>query len=158
MTPPPLLQWTGDWETYDRTLYQVFMQDLTGGILEYSGRKVFPRRHAEVNNKWAGYWHLIQEGPIEEERTPDFRRCERLPWIRWVIENALTHSEIDVWENKRPGGERSTLLWYREEYLVVLSVRGQAWLLKSAYCTTQSGRIRQLAKERDIWLSQHQVP
>ena len=56
------------------------------------------------------------------------------------------------------GTEISTLLWYREEYLVVLSQRRSEeqnrayWLLKTAYCTDKSGRVTQLQRERDAFL------
>jgi hypothetical protein len=51
-------------------------------------------------------------------------------------------------ENSR-GTEVNTLLWYREEYLVVLGQRRDYWLLKTAYCTESTRRIRQLKHERD---------
>lgn len=66
------------------------------------------------------------------------------------IENAPTHAEIDEWQNRR-GTEINTLLWYREEYLVVLAQRQNYWLLKTAYCTEQRGRIEKLRRERDAF-------
>lgn len=108
------------------------------------------RRHPEAAGRWASFWHLVQEGRVEDDRTPDLRRCERIRWVRWVIENAATHAEIDEWQNTR-GTEVNTLLWFREEYLVVLAQRQGYWLLRTAYCTEKSGRIRQLRKERDAF-------
>ena len=84
---------------------------------------------------------------VEDDRTPDLRRCERIRWVRWVIQNAPTHAEIDEWQNTR-GTEVNTLLWFREEYLVVLARHQGYWLLRTAYCTEKSGRIRQLQRER----------
>ncbi len=81
---------------------------------------------------------------------PDLRRCERIRWVRWVIENATSHAEIDIWQNTRVT-EINTLLWLREEYLVVLGQRQGYWLLRTAYCTEKSGRIAQLRKERDAF-------
>ena len=102
----------------------------------------------ETAGRWALFWHLVQEGRVEDDRTPDLRRCERLRWVRWEIENAPTHPEIDDWQNNR-GNETSTLLWYREEYVVVLAQRRNYWLLKTAYCTDQPHRVRLLRQERD---------
>ena len=62
--------------------------------------------------------------------------------------DSVGHCCINEWQNER-GTEKNTLLWYREEYLVVLAERCGYWLLKTAYCTEQSGRIGQLRKERD---------
>jgi hypothetical protein len=92
----------------------------------------------------------VQEGRVEDDRLPDLRRCERIRWVRWVIENAGAHAEIDIWQNTR-GTEVNTLLWFREEYLVVLGQRQGYWLLRTAYCTEKSGRIAQLRKERDAF-------
>ena len=71
-----------------------------------------------------------------------------------MIANATTPPEIDEWRNKR-GSETNTLLWYREEYLVVLYQRRNYWLLKTAYFTEKKNRIRQLQKKRDTYLSTH---
>lgn len=94
--------------------------------------------------------HPRQKGRVEDDRMPDLRRCERIRWVRWVIENAASHVEIDMWQNTR-GTETNTLLWFREEYLVVLGQRQGYWLLRTAYCTEKSGRIAQLRKERDAF-------
>lgn len=151
MTPPALIafdEFNGDWRRYEDALYAVFLQDILRYDLRFRGAKVTARRNPEHERKWAGFWHLISEGRIEDDRLPDLRRCERLTWIRWIIENADSHAEIDVWENRR-GRETNTLLWFQEDYLVVLSARAQNFLLKTAYCTERDHRIRKLRRERD---------
>lgn len=151
VTPPDLVPFQafgGDWETYQAALYRIFQQEIASGGLRFQGLPVSCRRLPQTGGRWAAFWHLVQEGPAEEDRTPDLRRCERIRWVRWVIENANTHPEIDRWKNTRYT-ERNALLWYREEYLVVLTRRRDYWLLKTAYCTERSGRIAQLRRERD---------
>lgn len=153
--PPDLLlfqNFGGDWKKYEKELNRIFTEEIAWGSLRFRNRPVNCRRIPETGGRWASFWHLIQEGREEDERTPDLRRCERLPWIPWVINNAITHPEIDGWQNKR-GSETNSLLWYREEYLVVLSQRQGYWLLKTAYFTDKKYRIRQLRKERDAYLS-----
>ena len=152
MNPPDLLHFAGDWASYEQALYAVFLGELAQGGVEFDGLPVTCRRNPEANGRWAAFWHLIQEGHIEEERLPDIRRCERLRWVRWTIEHGRGHEAIDVWQNTR-GREENTLLWYNEEYLVVLAERrqGSGWLLKTAYVTDRSNRKRQLARERDDW-------
>ena len=88
---------------------------------------------------------------LEEYRVPDLKRCERVRWIPWVIEYGVALSEIDVWQNVR-GQQINTLLWYVEEYLVVLGKRSGYWLLKTAYCTENQRRIYKLRIERDLFL------
>lgn len=151
MMPPPLLPFTafgGNWNTYETELHGIFVAELACGALQFRGVRVGCRRHPEAAGRWASFWHLVQEGRVEDDRTPDLRRCERIRWVRWVIENAGNHADIEEWQNLR-GTEINTLLWYREEYLVVLAQRHDFWLLKTAYCTEKSGRIAQLRRERD---------
>lgn len=45
------------------------------------GQAVNCRRHDEVAGRWASYWHLVEEGRVKDDRTPDLRRCERLRWV-----------------------------------------------------------------------------
>ncbi|MDE0533513.1 MAG: hypothetical protein OXI01_19000 [Albidovulum sp.] len=148
MNPPDLLLFCGDWNDYEDHLYRIFTEEIARGGLRFRGCPVHCRRHPETAGRWAAFWHLVQEGPAEDDRYPDLRRCERLRWVRWIIGNAVGHCRIDEWQNMR-GTEVNTLLWYREEYLVVLARRRGYWLLKTAYCTERNHRIRKLRKERD---------
>lgn len=153
MVPPDLMPFdgfSGDWVAYETELYRIFVTEIACGTIQFRGLRVGCRRLPESRGRWAAFWHLVQEGRVEDDRTPDLRRCERIRWVRWVIENATSHTEIDEWQNTREN-KTSTLLWYREEYLVVLAKRSDYWLLRTAYCTNQSGRIRQLRKERDAY-------
>ena len=153
MQPPALMELAGypDWPSYENALVDVFHRDLASGFL-FRGMKVQCRRHPEIYGHWAGFWHLISEGEVEHERLPDLDRCARLPWVRWVIEQADSHPEIDCWQNLRRR-EVSEVLWYRETYLVVLSQRRGYWLLKTAYCTDHHGRAQKLRRERDDFLA-----
>jgi len=68
--------------------------------------------------------------------------------------NADSAREIDSWKNDRQS-EIRYLLWFREEYLVVLSERTrkqdgfQYWQLIAAYQTPEESRKRKLRAERD---------
>jgi hypothetical protein len=154
MTPPTLLlleAFGGHWNAYEAELNRIFMEEIARGGVRFRDWPVNCRRIPEAGGRWASYWHLVQEGRVEDDRTPDMRRCERIRWVRWIIESAVTHPEIDEWQNVR-GTETNTLLWYGEEYLVVLTQRKDYWLLKTAYCTQQRRRIEQLRRERDAFL------
>lgn len=153
MNPPDLVWFAafdGHWPAYETELYRIFVAEIARGGIEFDGLPVNCRRLPEAAGGWASFWHLVQEGRVEDDRLPDLRRCERIRWVRWVIENAAAHTEIDVWRNMR-GAEVNTLLWFREEYLVVLGQRQGYWLLRTAYCTDKSGRIAQLRKDRDAF-------
>jgi len=146
--PPALLLFEGDWGRYQRQLSDVFSRELSNGNPVFRGIRVSCQRRPETDGEWFAFWHLISEGHVEDERIPDMRRCERLPWVRWIIDHADNDNEIDVWEyqNRRA---KNIYLWYREEYLVVLSRRNGYFLLKTAFCTPQDGYKRKLRRQRD---------
>lgn len=155
MTAPALIVFAafhGEWAAYEAALYQIFLDQLAQANLLFRGVRVGCRRHPETEGRWASFWHLVQEGPVEDDRLPDLRRCERIRWIRWMIENADNNPDIQVWENTRRT-ETNILLWYREEYLVVLAKRQGYLLLKTGYCTVTQGKIAKLRKERDAFLN-----
>lgn len=148
MSAPPLIPFDGNWPTYEAQLYAIFLAEIAQGALIFRGNRVSCRRLPETEGKWAAFWHLVQQGKVEEDRLPDLRRCERLRWVKYAIESWNTDGDIQWWENAR-GSETNVLLWYREEYLVILSKRDGYWLLKSAYETDQPHRVRTLRAECD---------
>ena len=90
---------------------------------------------------------------MKKNEPPDRRRCERIGWIRALIENALD-PRVRVWENERlkdRGPERRVILWLDEEFLVVLGDRRTYWLLLTAYTTDRANRIEKLRKEWEAY-------
>lgn len=113
----------------------------------------------ESKRKGYGFWHLISEAPDqgnrdEDERIPDLRRCERVRWVAWCIQNAH-EAGFSWWENER-GRETHVVIWAEEhDFAVVLAKRltqqgPRFYLLKTAYCL-RSHAIRKFTKERDAW-------
>ena len=153
MTSPPLILFQdhgGDWALYEEALYNAFVRDIVRHDLKFRDVRVSARRIPEHERKWACFWHLISEGRVEDDRTPDLRRCERLPQVRWIIENADACDQIDIWEQTR-GRERNWVLWYEEYYLIVLAQRQGYYLLKTAFCTDRDHRVHKFRKERDAY-------
>ena len=155
---PPLMLLSDhscDWSVYVDAIYKRFREDLITRQPRYAGKWVRCRRDPIFDGKYAGFWYCISEGNDEASRTPDLRRCERIGWVRAVIVNAETSNEISAWRNTRYGESRR-LLWFREEYLVVLAERtrrddGFQYLqLITAYQTLEESRRRKLRTERDL--------
>jgi hypothetical protein len=153
---PPLIpfsEYDGAWEPFIEDVYAVFRASFVTDQPRFQGRWVRCRRDPIYDKKEAGFWHCTSDGETEDNRIPDIRRCERIGWIRAVIEHS-TEAGVDVWENER-NGERRSLLWLREEFLIVLAVRTrprdgfQYFQLITAYCTVEEHRKRKLRKERD---------
>jgi hypothetical protein len=152
---PPLLEFLGDWSRYVEVLYEVYIDEIAYAHLTFLQLPVRCKFNPPSKGKGFGFWHVIQDGPDEEERIPDLRRCERIRWIPWLIRQAGVDQRITWWEEKR-GSTRDVLLWFEEMvYVVVLAKRRNYLLLKTAYCTEKPHKKRTLKKRRAAyWSSQ----
>ena len=72
MTSPPdlflLEDFNGDWETYAEELYRIFKNEIAHAGILFRNQEVSCLRHPETKGRWKSFWHLIQEGSVEEER------------------------------------------------------------------------------------------
>jgi hypothetical protein len=151
MNMPPIEIFDGQWPQYEDLLYDIFLQTVVRGGLTFNGLPVKTQYRPETNNKGFSFWRLISQGDSEDDRTPDFRRCERIRWIAWVIENVGGNEGICCWENKR-GNKTHVVLWCEEEqFAVVLAKRTGYYLIKTAYIV-KPNRERSFRKERDKFL------
>ena len=137
----------GRWDTYEPAVYAVFKADFIDTVPFFRGMRIGLRRHPMYNNREWAFWHVVQEGDVEEDRTPDLRRCERISWLRAIIDHA-EDTRVLVWENERRG-KRRVLLWLEShDFLVILGPRnGEYAMLLTAYPTDRGHTRRKLQKE-----------
>lgn len=149
LTPPDFVELDGDWSAYVEELYRIYLNEIVHGQLELESLPIRTRYHPATDNKGYGFWHIISDGKEEEERLPDMRRCERIRWVRFVIENAdKPPAEISWWKNKR-GNNTHIVIWYEDkEFAVVLAERRGYLLLKTAYMV-KPHRGKSFQRERD---------
>lgn len=140
----PFTACNNDWARYCDQLYAFFHADFIHSKPIFETLSVNTKRHPEYNDKAATFWHIISEGSNEEERVPDFRRCERIRWPRPVIENSQA---VKVWENDRKGQKNICIWAEEEEYVVILRKREGYFLFWTAYLVTHEHMKRKLAKE-----------
>jgi hypothetical protein len=69
------------WKAFLEAIYLIFEQTLANGGLRFQGLPVKCRYHPPYNGKHSSFWHLMSEGKVEDERTPDLERCARISWI-----------------------------------------------------------------------------
>ena len=146
--------------TYD-SLYAVFCRDIRDYGLRFEGNRVWIYPDLD-DGKEVAFWHLTTRGtsakPVPRrkmkfqlkgtlrqdsgERLPDFRRCERLPWVNPLIrKNAPEH--ILSWDYDEGGGVVKTYVWAHEEQFVVIMKRyddGSRRLITSFYIDYDSKR------------------
>mgnify|MGYP002682383615 CR=1 FL=1 len=116
---PPLVlleESNGDWNNYLTILYEIFKTDFIDTQCNYRGIKIAIKKHPQIDDKEATFWHLISEGENEETRTPDIRRCERIRWPKSVIEK-VPDEKIKVYDKgvqvRTKEGQYSLLVDYR---------------------------------------------
>ncbi len=108
----------GSYDDYEDALLKVYTADLWNSGLQFGGLNVVPRVHKrfEQNGKkldWT-FVHFTSVGPEDEDRELDLRRCERIGYVKAIIENAhldcvkiFENTRLD--KNKKP--IKSVVLW-----------------------------------------------
>jgi hypothetical protein len=123
----------GDWERYLEAIYAVFRGDFVASKPAFRGRRLGLKRYPDYDGKEATFWHMISEGSVEEDRIPDFRRCERIRWPRPIIEHDA-EPEVLVWTEPRGANDDRIHIYLPDErYLVVLADRGSYILPWTAF-------------------------
>jgi len=144
--------YNNNWDKYVEALYSFYKADFIDNtpIFNfkplYNSVPVYRKKYPIAKGKDFTFWHLIQEGKIEEDRLPDFERCERIKWPCPIIKNS-NYNGIKIWENKRKGDKRICIWFKMVEYLVVLAKRKNYVLLWTAYPVTKKHRKKKLLKE-----------
>jgi hypothetical protein len=119
----------GDWNAYLEGVYGIFRRDFLDSRPTFRGTLVGHRKYEQGGNtlpsgKEATFWHLISEGPNEEDRIPDMRRCERIAWVRHILDHAAQpNSEVRVWTQNRNGKLNFALAPPSFEYIVIMGWR-----------------------------------
>lgn len=122
--PPllPLESCHGDWIQYIEVIYAVFKRDFVDSKPTFWGRPLRLKRHPIEQGKEATFWHMISEGKCEADRLPDLRRCERIAWVRQLIER-VPCPELRVWRQQRNHENRIAIAVENFSYIVILAER-----------------------------------
>ncbi|WP_417803365.1 hypothetical protein [Thalassospira lucentensis] len=103
---PPLIARNGNEEdqAYLDRLYDVFRRDFIAQKQVFDGLPINIKRHPEYDglfaNKHGTFRHLITEGPNENNRTIAWDRCERIGWMRAILQNSRS-DDVCIWKNTR---------------------------------------------------------
>jgi hypothetical protein len=135
----------GDWHRYVEVLYGHFRNDFLETNPTYPGRRWAMKRHPVFKGKEATFWHIISEGPVETERLPDLRRCERIRWPRRIID-ACNTERVRCWPQERKGESRIAIATADFSYIVVLADRKEYVLLWTAFQVDHNHERRKYEK------------
>jgi hypothetical protein len=146
----------GDWNRYIDAVYTVFHRDFVRSRTQFRGKQIATGTQT-IDGKEKTFWHLISEGRIEDNRTPDLRRCERIAWIRPLIEHDGDAAVLS-WPNQRGRAARE-VLWAREvDFAVILDKRPNCWWLWTAYMTNRQHTRNRFTREYEAWTKSRRRP
>lgn len=139
----------GDWNKYLQAIYNQFCRDFIHSKPRLPKREVRLKKHPLEKGKEATFWHFVSTGETESEREICIRRCERISWIRPLIEN-YNASNVYWWVELRSGesgNKRRICITLQDfSYLVILDDRGEFILPWTAYPIEREHQRRKLDK------------
>lgn len=145
---PPLITMAehgGDWDRYLEALYERFTLDFLNGLPKVAGLPMGLKRHPLSQGKEATFWHFISEGKKEEDRIISPRRCERLCWVRPMID-AIGSDQVLAWVEDRP--ERSIIVTVSDfSFKLVIARRDGYFLPYTAYYLEYDRQREKLRRE-----------
>ena len=127
-----LLELSGDPLEYIEVLYTHFTRDFIDTKPEFEGQAVHHDKNDD-GGKCACFVHITNKDDEDAGgRVMDLRRCERIGWIRPIIENH-TNTDVLVWEEQKGKQVRKFLYLADERFLVILQAFKYGYLLVTAY-------------------------
>lgn len=137
---------------YEDKLFEIYRNLYEKGGLYYSGNEVKMKHYPPDYGIKTGFYHMICENynhtDDENDRKPNFRRCERIMWAKQFIEWCSQNCEkIWIWENERHNKKNVLIYCPEQNYLVVLAKRKGYYMLTTAYVVEYSNARRDLIKE-----------
>ena len=99
------------------------------------------------------FYHMTHKGDVEQDREPDLRRCECMPWARPTIEN-VENWGLKFWRQTRQRSKNRVCIALETEdetYFVVLEVRDTYVLLWTAFLSEYSYQSSKKIKEYTDW-------
>lgn len=151
----------GNWDKYIKALYTVFKRDFIDSKPNVGEVTFRLKYNPAFQDRAYTFYHMTHKGNDENERIPDLRRSERLPWCRYTIEHADAY-KLRFWEEERKGHHR-VCIWLKamnddgivdteNNYFVILEVRKDYVLPWTAFCANAPHQIRKKEKEYSNWL------
>lgn len=140
---------------YEAELYKKYRRDFIDSQPTFESKIVKVRFHPKVGEYEESFIHFTCKNYDNiEQREPDFKRCERLHWIRKLIENyhckrTCPNSECDgikIWEEPYKMYSRVHFLFEEERYLVILEKRETYNLLITAYYLEYDNALKKQLK------------
>lgn len=141
-------------DEYLADIYYKFKNDFIDSHPTFTGKPVVPEDSGAVDGIEGGLWHVISEKPAGKKkvaarkRTIAMARCERIAWIRPIIE-AVATGGLRWWKVIRDGEWHTVISLKDFSYIVVLKERPPYMVLCTAYPAYNR-------HQQDTWRTEHQ--
>jgi len=145
-----LPEFGGDATSFLEAVYSIFKKDFVDSRPVFEGKRLGLKKYPLIEGKEYTFYHFTHDGNFENERLPNLRRMERIPWPRPMIDESA-HPYLKVWRNTRGHDERVLIFHEHENYLVVLADRGEYILPWTSYLVDIPSRKRKLLKEYEAF-------
>jgi hypothetical protein len=135
----------------DRTyelLYEIFHTNFVASKASHNGTPVLVSQTKE-EGKEITFWHITTREDKEcEQRLPDHRRCERLPWLKPMLEDS-DKPDVLAWEHTEGDGVIKVYVWLKEhDYIAIMKKTSKGRLiLLTAYWIEYGNIKRKLMKK-----------
>lgn len=139
---------------YIEVVYQIFKRDFEDSKPKFGNYPVRLKKHPVSKDKSATFWHMVSTGEIESERDIDVRRCERIGWVKPIMEKFdLQNNDTDIlwWIEKRGSEQRFHLALKDFSYLVVIANRGEYVLPWTAFYIEYEHQRQKLKKKYESY-------
>jgi len=155
MTLPKLLpldDFYKDQKSCISRLYKFYLDEIINAKLTFLEMPIRFQFRPPNNGMHFGFYHLITEGGVtEEDRKVNFKRCQRIPWIPYILRSHNDFLKIKCWENSRGSSQHIVLWLHQHDYSLILARRKGFFLLKTAYPIESKHRMRAFEKESKIF-------
>jgi len=143
-----LEDFNGDSEAYIANLFSVFTRDFINTIPTFRGKKIFYDKKDDAGKPQAFTHITTEENRQTKQRELCLRRCERIAWIKAVIEHA-NDPKILVWEREQKTSKRRAVRTFlfleNEDFLVILQeIKWGHYLITAIYVDNPNQKRKHL--------------
>lgn len=153
---------------FDDLYANFFVPEFLESCAIFQGLEVHIRPEPKFNNWEHGFLHMThrkfnQKSNDPNDRDPDYRRSERITWVKPVIDNYNCSADkgcgqVLYWEELRSGYVRPHLMMYDDEnnaaFLVVLEKRATEYLLITSFYLDDDRAIGKRIAKYEKYLEQ----
>lgn len=131
-----LEDFNGDADKYIKRIFAIFERDFVLSKPKFRDKVVLHDKGLD-GNKPRTFVHITTESNGKGERILSLRRCERIGWIKAIIEHA-DDSAILVWEKEQATTKREAIRIYlfmeKQDFLVILQeIKWGHYLITAVY-------------------------